>query len=123
MNATTAFLCIMTLASSASPVQHSPRQMPRRHREGVGFLVVVGKKGRRYGKGTPRLTRGGMSSDGKSKQMPAPPDRTQVLEERLRSGQMEKPIAQGEVSDRLNQLYSGSNSPVQERVEVHDEPA
>ena len=42
--------------------------------------------------------------------MPTPPDRSQAVEERLRSGQMEKPIAQGEISERLNQLYSGSKS-------------
>jgi len=41
--------------------------------------------------------------------MPAPRDPSQAVEERLRSGQMDKPIAQGEISDRLNQLYSGSN--------------
>ena len=46
------------------------------------------------------------------KQIPMQPDRKQAVEERLRAGQMEKPIAQGEISDRLNQLYSGSNSGV-----------
>jgi hypothetical protein len=42
--------------------------------------------------------------------MPTPPDRSQAVEERLRSGQMDKPVAQGEISERLNQLYSGSKS-------------
>jgi hypothetical protein len=51
---------------------------------------------------------GGMPPTGKPRHLPTPPDRTQAVEERLRSGQMEKPIAQGEISDRLNQLYSGS---------------
>jgi hypothetical protein len=37
-----------------------------------------------------------------------PNDRTQALEERLRRGQMERPIAQGQISDRLEQLHSGS---------------
>ena len=41
-------------------------------------------------------------------QTPAPNVRARALEERLRSGQMERPIAQGEVSDRLEQLHSGS---------------
>jgi hypothetical protein len=50
-----------------------------------------------------------MPSAGKPKQMPLPRDPSQVVEERLRSGQMDKPIAQGEISDRLNRLYSGSN--------------
>ena len=46
---------------------------------------------------------------GKRRLIPIPPpDRSQALEERLRSGQMEKPIAQGEISERLDQLSSGS---------------
>jgi hypothetical protein len=60
-----------------------------------------------------------MPSAGKPKQIPAAPDRTQTVEERLRSGQMEKAIAQGEISDRLNQLYSGSNSVTGETAAEH----
>lgn len=41
-------------------------------------------------------------------QTPVPRERAQALEERLRSGQMERPIAQGQISDRLEQLHSGS---------------
>jgi len=41
-------------------------------------------------------------------QTPAPNVRARALEERLRRGQMERPIAQGEVSDRLEQLHHGS---------------
>jgi len=41
-------------------------------------------------------------------QTPAPNERVRILEERLRSGQMERPIAQGAVSDRLEQLHSGA---------------
>ena len=58
-------------------------------------------------------------SAGKLKQIPAAPDRTQTVEERLRSGQMEKAIAQGEISDRLNQLYSGSNRVTGETAAEH----
>ena len=32
-------------------------------------------------------------------------DRAKALEERLQSGQMDKPIAQGQISDRLEQFY------------------
>jgi hypothetical protein len=39
---------------------------------------------------------------------PVPRQRRQALEERLRRGEMEKPIPQGEMSDRLDQLYKGS---------------
>ena len=41
-------------------------------------------------------------------QTPIPRERTRALEERLRSGQMEQPIAQGQISNRLEQLHSGS---------------
>jgi len=114
MNATTAVLCIMTLSlvSISSPAQS----------ETNAASASEGSSPSSGGRGKPALrkadsdvTPGGTPSAGKSKQIPALPDRTQVLEERLRSGLMEKPIAQGEVSDRLNKLYSGSNSPVQER--------
>lgn len=35
-------------------------------------------------------------------------ERTRALEERLRRGQMDRPVAQGQVSDRLEQLHSGT---------------
>ena len=41
-------------------------------------------------------------------QTPVPSERTRALEERLRSGRMERPIAQGQISDWLEQLHSGS---------------
>jgi hypothetical protein len=34
-------------------------------------------------------------------------ERTRTLEERLRRGQMDRPVAQGQVSDRLEQLHRG----------------
>jgi len=39
-------------------------------------------------------------------QIPAP--NVRALEERIRRGEMERPIAQAEISDRLEQLHSGS---------------
>jgi hypothetical protein len=39
---------------------------------------------------------------------PVPRVRAQALEERLRNGQMEQPAAQGQISDRLEQLHRGS---------------
>jgi hypothetical protein len=47
---------------------------------------------------------------GKPKDAPTPPSPAQQVEERVRSGQMEQPTAQGAISERLNQLESGSNS-------------
>jgi len=41
-------------------------------------------------------------------QTPVPSDRIRALEERVRNGQMERPIAQGQISDWLEQLHSGS---------------
>jgi hypothetical protein len=41
-------------------------------------------------------------------QTPAPSVRARALEDRLRRGQMERAIVQGEISDRLEQLHSGS---------------
>lgn len=41
-------------------------------------------------------------------QMTVPSERLRALEERLRSGHMERPIAQDQVSDRLEQFHSGS---------------
>ena len=111
MNATTAFLCIMTL-SLVSITSSARSETNAASASEEGSLSSGGREKPALRKGT----QGGTPSAGKSKQIPALPDRTQVLEERLRSGLMEKPIAQGEVSDRLNQLYSGSNSPVQERA-------
>ena len=37
-----------------------------------------------------------------------PRERTETLEERLRNGQMDQPIAQGQISERLEQLHRGS---------------
>ena len=41
-------------------------------------------------------------------QTTAPSVRARALEERLRRGQMERPIAQSQISDWLEQLHSGS---------------
>jgi len=41
-------------------------------------------------------------------QTPLPHVRARALEERLRRGQMDRPIAQGQISDWLEQLHSGS---------------
>ncbi|HLZ36053.1 MAG TPA: hypothetical protein VKP13_18775 [Nitrospira sp.] len=41
-------------------------------------------------------------------QVPVPHERAQALEERLRNGQMKEPVAQGQISDRLEQLHRGS---------------
>ena len=60
------------------------------------------------GTANPSGTTRGVTPAGKLRQGPMPPDRAREVEERVRSGQMEQPIAQGEISERLNQLQSGS---------------
>ena len=112
MNATTAFLCITTvsLISLTIPAHSQTNAASRSEGGSVSNGSRETERPAMPRKADSNVTRGGMSSAGKPKQIPAPLDRSQVVEERLRSGQMEKPIAQGEVSDRLNQLYSGSNS-------------
>ena len=115
MNATTAFLCIITLSLVSITSSAQSKTNAASASEG-GSPSSKGREKPALGKADSEVTPGGTPSAGKSKQISALPDRSQVLEERLRSGLMEKPIAQGEVSDRLNQLYSGSNSPVQERA-------
>ena len=120
MNATTAFLCRMTvtLVSLALPT-HS--QSSAASGSDVGLASSGSQE---TGKpATPRKADPNPTartpSAGKSKQLPVPPDRTQAVEERLRSGQMEKPIAQGEISERLNQLYSGPNRVTGETAAEH----
>lgn len=53
-------------------------------------------------------TLSGAPRAGKPKEAPGQANPAQQVEERVRSGQMEQPIAQGAISDRLNQLESGS---------------
>jgi hypothetical protein len=63
-----------------------------------------------------------MTPAGKIKEAPVPTDRAREVEERVRSGQMEQPIAQGEISERLNQLESGSNSVSDQASTGHSAP-
>lgn len=40
-----------------------------------------------------------------------PPDSTQIVEERLRRGELDEPSHQGRISDRLDEFYRGSDGP------------
>lgn len=53
-------------------------------------------------------TRRSMRPSDIPEQTPPPHVRARALEERLRRGQMDRPIAQGQISDWLEQLHSGS---------------
>jgi hypothetical protein len=121
MNAITAFLCIITfsLVSMTVPGQFQITaasgsdggSAPDRSRE-TGKPVTPQKA-------DPNRSPGTAPTAAKPNQMPVPPDPGQVVEERLRSGQIEKPIALGEISDRLNQLYSGSSRATGETAAEH----
>ncbi|HEY7531393.1 MAG TPA: hypothetical protein VH681_01270 [Nitrospiraceae bacterium] len=121
MNATTAFLCVMTL-SLATVATSTQLQISTASATDEGS---TGSGSRERGKpaiprkADPDMATRGTPSAGKPNQTPAPFDRSQAVEERLRSGQMDKPIAQGEISDRLNGLYSGSNSVTRDTAAEH----
>jgi|SRR6478752_8577176 hypothetical protein len=110
MIAITAFLCIMPLSLASITILTESQSIAASGQDGGSAFSGSQETGKPE---TPRKADPNASvltpSVGKAKQIPVPPDRAQAVEERLRSGQMEKPIAQGEISERLNQLYSGSN--------------
>ena len=109
MRKTTACLCIITLILVGIPV---PASSPESATLESGSTPSASREAKETTPANAKSRRKteAMPPAGKPRPMPTPPDRSQAVEERLRSGQMEKPIAQGEISERLNQLYSGSKS-------------
>jgi len=105
MIAGTALLCIIIASLATLPIQ--PGLVAAAQSDGGSAPTTNLKQGKSGA--AAKTDRGGTPSPPRPQQMPAPRDPSQAVEERLRSGQMDKPIAQGEISDRLNQLYSGSN--------------
>ena len=120
MTATTAFLCRMTLSLVSITIATQSQIRTASGSDGVSAPSGSQDPGRLA---MPRKTDPNATvptpSAVKPKQIPVAPDRTQTVEERLRSGQMEKAIAQGEISNRLNQLYSGSNRVTGETAAEH----
>jgi len=109
MRMTTACLCIITWILVDVPVPASSQESATLE-SGSATGASREAKETTPANAKPRRKTETMPPAGKPRPMPTPPDRSQAVEERLRSGQMEKPIAQGEISERLNQLYSGSKS-------------
>jgi hypothetical protein len=110
MQMTTACLCIVTFGL-VSPAISAASEERAPSRSGASASI----SGSTHDAGIESKTKPNRklqadSPTGKLRDKPAPPDLSQAVEERLRSGQMEKPVAQGEISDRLNQLYGGANS-------------
>jgi hypothetical protein len=50
----------------------------------------------------------GLGPAAPSQQNPTPSQQTQIVEERLRRGELDEPGPQGRISDRLDQFYQGS---------------
>ena len=73
---------------------------------GVGEARTPATPGTADSTGTTRRTTPA-GKTGEARTMP--PNRAQEVENRVRSGQMDQPIAQGEISERLNQLETGKN--------------
>ena len=122
MNATTACQCIITWSLVSIGV---PTPAPSTAASGSGAQASSpsgtheARKPATPGTANPDGTMRGTTQAGKARLAPMPPDRAQEVEERVRSGQMEQPIAQGAISERLNQLQSGSKSLSDETASGH----
>lgn len=105
MNVARACQCIITLSLIGTGVPTQPAAAA------FGSEIQPSASGRSHETRKPS-TPESASRDraGKPKDAPTPPSPAQQVEERVRSGQMEQPIAQGAISERLNQLEGGSNS-------------
>ena len=58
----------------------------------------------------PKQEQAGTGTVDPFRQQPAPPDPSQTVEEKMRRGRADAPVAQGEVSNRLDQFYAGAES-------------
>ncbi|HKY72325.1 MAG TPA: hypothetical protein VJL88_10445 [Nitrospira sp.] len=121
MTMTTACLCIITLILVSIPVPASSQESATLESGAAGSAPGASHEAKETTPANAKSRRKTepMPPTAKRRQLPTPPDRTQAVEERLRSGQMEKPIAQGEISERLNQLYSGSKTSTDEPPVEH----
>ena len=108
MDATTARQCIITLSliRIGLPTQ---AQATAASASGSAASAPSETHEKRKPAAPGAANRRGASPSGKPRQVPVPPNRAQEVEERVRSGQMEPPIAQNEISEQLEQLHSGSN--------------
>ena len=116
MKATTACQCIVALSLISTGVQ-TQGPATAAVESGADTSASSGTSGaRKPGTVNRDATMRGTTPPAKPKQAPMPPDPAQQVEERVRSGQMDQPIAQGAISERLNQLESGSKSPFENTV-------
>jgi len=111
MNVITACRCVIAFSMFSSGI---PATAPASAASGVGAEESAFAENHETRKPAgprgagPHGTTQGTTAAGNMKQNPMPPDRAQIVEERVRSGHMEQPIAQGEISERLNQMERGT---------------
>lgn len=108
MNATTARQCVIALSLISIGL---PTQAQATTASGIGAAGSPSGETHEKRKPAPPGTANprGTPPPGQPKPVPAPSDRGREVEERVRSGQMEPPIAQDKISEQLEQLHSGSN--------------
>ena len=104
----TVLLCLLILsdlAANPSIAYSQPAEMAGSGRTSPGESqgTATKPKSSKSGPGRP-----GMQSSDMPGQAVGPRERTQALEERLRSGQMDQPPAQDQISNRLEQMHGGS---------------
>ena len=108
MDTTTARQCIITLSLiSVGLPTHAQATAASVSGAAASAPGEIHEKRKPEAPGT--ANRRGAPPAGKPRQIPVVPNRAHEVEERVRSGQMEPPIAQNEISEQLEQLHSGSN--------------
>ena len=107
MNAKTACQCMMlSLAIIGVPTHvQATAATGASLGESAATETHEGRKPAKPGTANPNERQKGMPPAGKAGQEPVPRDRTQEIEERVQSGQVD----QEEVSERLEELQGGSN--------------
>jgi hypothetical protein len=120
MKSTSLLIGAMILGLGTVPFVYAadPKSAQERFTQQMGSEMSVPEPGSVESPETskPAKPQGSHSADAlRSTRPPYPPgqttvpgERSRALEERLRRGQMDRPVAQGQVSDRLEQLHSGT---------------
>ena len=114
MNATTACQCIITLSLVSLGIPTETTAITASGSDAQASQTPESRKPANRD-GTMR----GTAPAVKPKPSMVPSNPAQQVEERVRSGQMDQPVAQGEISERLNQLGSGSKSLFDNTASTH----
>src|SRR5262245_52999837 len=108
MNVTTACQCIITLSLvSLSVSTHTSAAAAPGSGTEASASTGTPEANKPATPANPNGMTRGTTPVGKTREAPlTPANRTREVENRVRSGQMDQPVAQGEISERLNQLES-----------------